>query len=312
MTDAAAEQILANQAPAGTPAGGNDEARLLQIRTAAMKELVTPLLSALYEVQGSMGQTGEATGEANLKLLEKLLENTTTIAAKVSETLGAGQGGDHDWVRWGVATGVSQCVSVYYRATSKPLPPAEAEGLLGAFAGLERRFPGLMPVGPEHGPVTLGLFRARLLEAFAPLVHAVATYSFSRPEHALIAEIAERILQASEMVTRALATPGMSPEEWRQLAWSCVKAAADLYYECHWAEADRLLYMDPDERAAYFAEHGQQVPMDKVWRDFDQRLGMLTTLIAYIEIPQGIKDGGEDDTGKRSGGDTDKRSGGKE
>ncbi len=268
---------------------------MLRVRTAALKDLVAPLLSALYEVQGSMGQTGEALAEQNLKLLDKLIDNTTTIAAKISDTLGAGQGGDHDWVRWGVAAGVSQCVAVYYRATSKPLPPAEAEGLLGAFAGLERRFPGLMPLGPEYGPLTLGMFRAKLLECLAPLVHAVATYSFSRPEHALIAEIAERILQASEMVTRALATPGATAEEWRTLAWSTVKAAADLYYECHWAEADRLLYMDPEERAAYFAEHGQQVPMEKVWQAFDQRLGMLTTLIAYVEIPQGIVDCGQGD-----------------
>ena len=291
----ASEQPVPGQPGNAREAGPDAEhdAALLRARTAAMKDLVAPLLSALYEVQGSMGQTGETASDQNLKLLDKLIDNTTTIAARISETLGAGQGGDHDWVRWGVATGVSQCVAVYYRATSKPLPPAEAEGLLGAFAGLERRFPGLMPLGPEYGPLTLGMFRAKLLECMSPLVHAVATYSFSRPEHALIAEIAERILQASEMVTRALATPGATAEEWRALAWSVVKSAAGLYYECHWKEADRLLYMEPDERAAYFAEHGQQVPMDKVWQDFDQGLGMLTTLIAYVEIPQAIADGGQ-------------------
>ena len=261
---------------------------LTRARAALLRELAAPLLAALYEVQGSMGQTGEALVEQNLKLFDKLIDNSTAIAGQIGTGMGAGMGADSEPVRWGVAAGVAQCVAAHYRATSRPLPPAEAEGMLNAFNSLERRFPGLMPVGPEYGAMGLGLFRAKLLEAMAPLVHAVATYSFNRPEHALLAEIAERILQAAETVTRALASPGGSAEDWRTLVWSVVKSSAELYHQCHWDEADRLLYMDPEERAAYFAENGQDIPMEKVWQAFDQRLGMLTTLMAYLELTPGM------------------------
>lgn len=257
----------------------------LHARVAALQKLVTPLLTAIYEVQGSMGQTGEGAVEANMELLAKLVDNAATIGAQTAKSLGAGAGGDHDWVRWGVASAVTQCVAAHYRATSRPLPPAEAEGLIGALAELEKKFPSLMPVGPEYGPLALGLFRAKLLEALVPVVSAVAGYTFGRQEHALLGEVSERILQASEMVTRALAPATAGADAWRVLVWSVVKSAGQLYAECHYAEADRLMYMDPEERAGYFAEHGANVPMDKVWQAFDQRMGMLTTLVAYIELP---------------------------
>lgn len=270
------------------PATDNPEAAL-RVRVASLQKIITPLLTAIYEVQGSIGQTGDDAAAQNVELLGKLLENSVTLAAQTSKSLGAGSGADHDWVRWGVATAASQCVAAHYRATGRPLPPAESEGLSKAFEEYEKQFPGLLPVGPEYGPLGLGLFRAKLLEAMTPVVGAVAQYAFGRQEHALLSEVTQRILQAAEMMTRALAPSTASADEWRVLAWSVIKSSAQIYTECHYAEADRLLYMDPEERAAYFTEHGQQVPMAKVWTAFDQRMGMLTTLVAYIDLPASTK-----------------------
>lgn len=261
----------------------------LRTRVAALQKLVTPLLTAIYEVQGSMGQTGEGAAEQNFELLGKLIDNAASMGAQTAKALGAGAGADHDWVRWGVASAVSQCVAAHYRATGRPLPAAESEGLVNAFNEFEKKYPSLMPVGPEYGPLGLGLFRAKLLDALVPVVGAVAQYAFGRPEHGLLSEVTERILQASETVTRALAPANATPDSWRVLVWSVIKAAAQFYTECHFTEADRLVYMDPEERAAYFAEHGQQVPMQKVWQAFDQRMAMLTTLIAYIDVPDSAK-----------------------
>lgn len=273
---------------AAAPATDNPEAAL-RVRVAALQKIITPLLTAIYEVQGSIGQTGDEAVAQNVELLSKLLENSVTLSQQTAKSLGAGSGADHDWVRWGVATAASQCVAAHYRATGRPLPPAESEGLAKAFEEYEKQFPGLLPVGPEYGPLGLGLFRAKLLEAMTPVVGAVAQYAFGRQEHALLSEVTQRILQAAEMVTRALAPASASADEWRILAWSVIKSSGQIYTECHYAEADRLLYMDPEERAAYFSEHGQQVPMAKVWQQFDQRMGMLTTLVAYVELPASTK-----------------------
>ncbi|MGE3769686.1 MAG: hypothetical protein AB7G06_01910 [Bdellovibrionales bacterium] len=261
----------------------------LRARVAAVQKIITPLLMAIYEVQGSIGQTGTEATNQNIDLLGKLLDNTVTFSQQTATQLGGGTGAEHDWVRWGLATASSQCVAAHYRATGRPLPPAESDGLAAAFNEFEKRFPSLLPVGPEYGPLGLGMFRAKLLEAMTPVVGACAQYAFGRQEHALLSEVTQRLLQASEMVTRALAPPTATPDEWRILAWSVIKSAGQIYTECHYAEADRLLYMEPEERSAYFAEHGQQVPMTKVWQQFDQRMGMLTTLAAYVELPASSK-----------------------
>jgi hypothetical protein len=134
-------------------------------------------------------------------------------------------------------------------------------------------------------PNTVATFRAKMLETLVPVVGAVAQYSFGRAEHALLAEVAERLVRTADQVTRALAPAGSTAEEWRLLCWNVLKAAGQIYTESHYAEADRLLYMNPDERAAYFTKHGNIVPMTQVWQAFNQRMAMLATLATYLDVP---------------------------
>ena len=86
-------------------------------------------------------------------------------------------------------------------------------------------------------------------------------------------------------MTRALAPAGATPEQWRMLCWNILRASGQIYTECHYAEADRLLYMSPEERTAYFAQHGNIVPMTQVWQAFNQRMAMLATLATYLDVP---------------------------
>ena len=62
-----------------------------------------------------------------------------------------------------------------------------------------------------------------------------------------------------------------------------------MLFRSHLGEADRLVYMDPEERAAYFAQHGQIVPMQQVWQAFNQRMAMLATLATYLEVPESAR-----------------------
>lgn len=99
-------------------------------------------------------------------------------------------------------------------------------------------------------PNTAATFRARLIDALAPVVGAVAQYSYGRPEHALLSDVTARIFKMGDQVTRALAPRGLSAEDWRILTWNVVRALCQLYSDAHYAEADRLLYLDPTERDA--------------------------------------------------------------
>jgi hypothetical protein len=169
----------------------------------------------------------------------------------------------------------------------------EADHIATIAIDLQSKFKAQIPAGQENMPNSIATFRAKMLEAMVPVVGAVAQYSFNRSEHALLAEAAERLVKTADQVTRALAPTGATPEEWRLLCWHVLKAAGQVYTEAHMAEADRLVYMPPEERAAYFAQYGQIPPMTQVWQSFNQRMAMLATLATYLEVPESARlDGG--------------------
>lgn len=263
----------------------NPDELKLRAEIACLRNIAAPLVSALFEVQGGMADPSESevTGQ-NAEQLAALVDSAVGIANAMADELGASSGPEYDWARMNSAAPASQCVAAFYRATGKTLDVSAAESMLAALRDVSEKFPLLAPA-PHEPPFALTLFRGKLLEAMVPVIGSVAQYAFGRPEHGLLAEIAERIMQAVEQATRALAPPSANPEEWRTLCYAILKAAGQLYTECHYAEADRLLYMDADERAHYFAQNGNRVPMTRVWQAFDQRVAMLVTLVAYVELP---------------------------
>ncbi len=256
----------------------------LRALTAMLQKLAAPLLAAVCEVSPTAGQD-EATIANASNTIEELADRVAQLSESIAANLGAsGQGAD-DWARWAVTGAASQCVAAHYRASGRPLEMAEADAVVALLLKLEQKLPQLHSADDDVPANSLATFRARMLEALSPVVGAVAQYAFNRQEHALLADIAERLVLATDQLTRALAPAGCSAAEWRTLAYSFLKAAGQLYTESHYAEADRLLYMNPEERAAYFTQHGNVVPMQRVWQLFDQRMAMLATLAAYVDPP---------------------------
>jgi hypothetical protein len=188
-------------------------------------------------------------------------------------------------VRWAQAGAASQVVAAHFQATGQPLSTEDAKKLAAITSELQAKFKTQIPAGNEPIPNTIATFRAKTMEAMVPVVGAVARYSFGRAEHALLAEIAEKLVKTADQVTRALVPSGSTPEEWRLLCWNVLRAAGQIYTDAHYAESDRLLYMNPDDRAAYYAQHGNIPPMTQVWQAFNQRMAMLATLSTYLDVP---------------------------
>ena len=256
----------------------------LQARLTAFQQLGLPLLQA-----ASGGQKGDEARPLNAELLTALVDSTVMLSSKIAGELGASEDQVDAWVRWSMAGAAAQVVGSSYKTAGRPLTEEEADHIARIAVDLQGKFKAQIPAGQENIPNTVATFRAKMLEAMVPVVGAVAQYSFGRAEHALLAEVAERLVKTADQITRALAPTGASPEEWRLLCWQVVKAAGQVYTEAHFAEADRLLYMEPDERAAYFAQHGQVVPMQQVWQSFNQRMAMLATLATYLEVPESAR-----------------------
>jgi len=257
----------------------------MQTLLAVFRQLGLPLLQAASESQEKVGGAADSV-PVNVEALGALVESTVMLSRRLATEAGASEDSIDAWVRWSLAGAAAQVVGAAYKATGKPMTEKEAGHIASIAVDLQGKFKAQIPVGQENVPNTVATFRAKMLEAMVPVVGAVAQYSFGRSEHALLAEIAEKLVKTSDQVTRTLAPAGASPEEWRLLCWNVLRAAGQIYTESHFAEADRLLYLDPAERAAYFAQHGQVIPMTQVWQAFNQRMAMLATLATYLDVPE--------------------------
>ena len=264
----------------------SDKSRMQTLLT-AFRQLGLPLLQAASDAQGKEGEDKARSVDA--EVLNALVESTVMLSQKLAGQVGASEDQVDAWVRWSLAGASAQVVGSAYKASGRFLTEDEAAHIASIAIDLQSKFKAQIPPGQETLPNTVATFRAKMLEAMVPVVGAVAQYSFGRSEHALLAEVAERLVKTADQVTRALAPTGASPEEWRLLCWNVLKAAGQVYTESHFAEADRLLYMDPDERASYFAQHGQIVPMQQVWQAFNQRMAMLATLATYLDVPESAR-----------------------
>jgi len=259
----------------------------MQARLAAFHQLGLPLLQAANDAQSkdSNGQPQALNGAA----LGPLVDNTVMLSRKLAQQLGASEDQLDAWVRWALSGAAAQVVGAAFKTSGRPMTEAEADHIAAIAIDLQSKFKSQIPAGQETMPNTVATFRAKMMEAMVPVVGAVAQYSFGRAEHALLAEVAEKLVKTADQVTRALAPTGASPEEWRLLCWHILKATGQIYTEAHFAESDRLLYMTPDERAAYFAQHGAIIPMQQVWQAFNQRMAMLATLATYLEVPESAR-----------------------
>ena len=258
-----------------------------QTLLAAFRQIGMPLLQIMAEVSGQLAAKEGADAPPPLKEEQfgALVDSAINLSREIAKEVGASEDELDAAVRWALAGSATQVAAASFRATGHPLTPEEASNLASIAAQLQDKFKSQIPAGGETIPNTVATFRAKMMEAMVPVIGAVAQYAFGRAEHELLAEVAERLVKISDQVTRALAAPGSTPEQWRLLCWNVLRAAGQIYTESHYTEADRLLYMNPDDRAAYFAQHGNDVPMTQVWQAFNQRMAMLATLATYLEVP---------------------------
>lgn len=257
----------------------------VQTLLASFRHVGMPLLRALSEAHRDEETGNKVVDGINAEKFSALIDSTVALSRELANMVGAGEGELDAWVRWALVGSASQVVASNYTATGKAMTEDNAKHLAQVAATLQEKFKSQIPSEGETIPNTVGTFRAKTMEAMVPVVGAVAQYSFGRAEHNLLAEVAERLVKVSDQMTRALAPAGATPEQWRLLCWNVLRAAGEIYAESHYAEADRLLYMNPDERTEYFEKHNNTLPMTQVWQAFNQRMAMLATMATYLEVP---------------------------
>jgi len=264
-----------------------EDDKKMQTLLASFRTIGMPLLKSLVEVS-SLSENDDD-NIVQVKDFNSLIDSTVLLSQEIAKEAGADEENLDANVRWALAGSASKIVAANYQATGEHITQDEIKQLAEIASSLQEKFKDHIPSGGETLPNTLATFRSKMMEAMVPVIGAVAQYSYSRSEHELLAEISEKLVKISDQVTRSLAPSGATPEQWRMLCWNILKAAGTIYTECHYAEADRLQMMEAEERAKYFAQHGNEVPMIQVWQAFNQRMAMLATLSTYLDVPASAK-----------------------
>jgi hypothetical protein len=256
---------------------GNDSDARMRALLCAFRQVGLPLMQV-------MNEPGEA-GAADIQKFGTLVDGAVMLSNALAEGLGASEDALEAWVRWALIGASAQIVATSYQASGAMMTEEDAKKLATLATDLQARLKAQIPADAESVPNTLAVFRARMMEALVPVIGAVARFSFGQAEHGLVAEVAERLVRSADQVTRSIAPANSTPQEWRILCWGVMRAAGQIYADSHYAESDRLLYMEPDARAAYYAQHGNIPPMTQVWQAFNQRMAMLATLATYLDVP---------------------------
>jgi hypothetical protein len=117
------------------------------------------------------------------------------------------------------------------------------------------------------------------VQAFIPVVEAIAAFPFGQPEQKLLVEVSNRLIKKS-IEMREILLPGMVDEgEQKRAELGFLRALAVIYSAAHRAETDKALRSGDDARMAGLS-------MQPVWAAFELRAAMLEALSGTI-VPLG-------------------------
>ncbi|MEO5367313.1 MAG: hypothetical protein H7831_13390 [Magnetococcus sp. WYHC-3] len=112
------------------------------------------------------------------------------------------------------------------------------------------------------------------MQAFIPVIEAIAAFPFGQAEAKLIVDVSDRLIKKSVELRETL-LPNIADEAVEKRAeLGLLRALATLYSGCHGAETEKALNVDED--------HRMQVSIDSVWKAFDMRATMLESLAAKM------------------------------
>lgn len=257
----------------------------VRARLLAFQKIGAPLLAAVSDWRFAADGANNRTAEGDAALFAQLVESTVAISRKAAEKMGAKNRSEDDWIRWGLASAAADIVTAHYRATGRPMAALAADKLIEAIDKVTDPVNNPLKTVPKLEQDVVTALRLKMFDALAPVVGAVARFSFGYDEHALILDVAGKLHKTAAEIAAALSPDNCPEAEWATLYEGLLAAAAELYADCHYAEMDRLLDMSPDERAAYVREHGNAVPIEPVWQAFELRVSMLTTVAVHLKVP---------------------------
>lgn len=258
--------------------------------------MAAPLTAAACAV-ASRQPEGDDTARQEAERVAELLARTVQagVALSASMDLKAADG-ESDSIRLALAALTGPLVAGQYRLTGKVPGDADIKRMVRAMEGVLTFSDNFAPE-PESTARLTGLeaespasdenqAHIQYVNALVPVVDAVASFPFGRPEAKLIQDVAGRLGARATALRKDMAA-SVSGAQARQAELGILRALAALYAACHKAQVEKLMALDEAAREKLAAESPDgALPLDPVWKAFDLRAEMVA-LIGRTAAPGG-------------------------
>lgn len=280
-------ETMTEPAPvAPTPVKGPEANRALAL-VSVIRGIGSPLQSAVSEVSAGLRERGQdVTAIDEARAYAQLVQQVVSIGRTTCATLEVNPDELARWngepLRWAILEAIADMVGAHFRAAGLLQPSTIAGQVASAVTGIALDGARREDLMPGLGHATQARLGLDMLKAVPPVVHAVTRYSFGRNPLILSTEVAWELQYKAVECTRRLLAVGSTLEEWHSVYGAFVISAGQLYAEAHFAEAERIARLSPNDRAAL--SQGE-VPMTGVWEQFDRKVDQLASFAGFMTVP---------------------------
>ncbi len=248
-----------------------------------LEKIATPLLAAIIDVSVDSQDSQESLDAAKItNQLASLLNRAVHLGIEMSAELDIKTQDDGDAVRLGLAAMSGPLVADLYRSLERVPEEAEVRRLSRAMQAVmtfSDNFVAAAETAARLDNLTPGdLFEdekqiyIQYMGALVPVVDAVMTFSFGRPDQRLIQEISTRLIEKAESMRAHFLGDHGSARDIKRTELGFLRSLAQLYASCHESETARLLTED------IMKTGGGLLPMDDVWAQFERGAAMLLVI----------------------------------
>ncbi|MDB2682785.1 hypothetical protein N9Z27_00860 [Alphaproteobacteria bacterium] len=252
-----------------------------------LEKIGSPLMAAIINFDKGLKDDG-----AQAKTIAGLLAKSVESGIALGELIDIGVMGEKsDSMRVALAGVSADLIGDFHRITGKTPGEKEIQAIATAmqavltfsenFTPSQENVARLDKLVADGSPVDVPQIQAQYMQAFGPIITAIAEFPFGHQEIKLMSSVSSRLIAKAEAITKSL---NNSTDELTQkrMALGVLKALIPLYDSCHRAETARVMAMSDDERAAQPQDSGGGLLLDPLWERFETRATLLETLVNSI------------------------------
>ncbi|MBK66694.1 MAG: hypothetical protein CMP22_01015 [Rickettsiales bacterium] len=273
---------------------------VIQLET--IRQVGLPLIGASIEVNSKKFQVSPELKELNNRLqedahiLSSLVKITMSLIRGVSSRLSINDPDKSVAVRLVLSGFVSPVVSDYYKITGN-LPDDEgidyitsqidsvldnidmASWLSGS---AEQIYQQKIFSANSYNSSDNQTFSTNTIEASLPILQAVNRFAFGQDPKVLIPEIVDYVVKSVQSLANNIDNKDGSKKEYN-LSGSLIKAATQLYADCHYEEIERISTLDDQEQQDYLATYGGY-SLEPVIDAYKARMNMLQIIAEHLSV----------------------------